>query len=475
MSSFKEGFDTFVRINGANLGASVGDNYVSDVNSSINNLLETLRDPPRNIQNIDIDQAKGFAAEWWHEGTFNIDAALKGNDVRANAPDNNGVVDIFLSDGGKAQIKYYKTGEASAKAQSQTRDGKTSYYSDQTRLIPADQIRDAEKWLERKIAEESSKRPELVQRYQDTLDNLRDRLESDGVDSIPLDEETAKDLARAMREDGLDPADFGLTTEILIEFDHIMNQAFKAGLTAALISVALQVGPQVCGIICKLIKDGEVDIDEFKQLGFSALSGGSEGFIRGSVAAAITVSCKAGLLGTVLKAANPSIIGAVVAISMNCIQNSCLLAFGKINQHEYASRCAQDLFVTSFSISFGIAGAAITALTPATPIIGFMIGSLVGSVVGTFVHKGVYSCTMAFCVESGCTFFGIVDQNYEIPSDVLNSMGLDVFEYEKIELKHFTPDTSAIKKFKFDKFEPINIDIKYLRRGVIGVGIVGYI
>jgi len=39
-----------------------------------------------------------------------------------------------------------------------------------------------------------------------------------------------------------------------------------------------------------------------------------------------------------------------------------------------------------------------------------------------------------FCVESGCTFFGVVDQNCEIPPDVIDPMGLEVFEYEKIEL-----------------------------------------
>jgi len=263
----------------------------------------------------------------------------------------------------------------------------------------------------------------------------------------------------------------------LIEFDFIAQQAFKAGLTAALISIALKVGPQICGMICRLIKDGEIEAEDFKNLGFAALSGGAEGFIRGTFAAAITVSCKAGLLGTALKSANPSMIGAVVAITMNCVQNSYLLAFGKINSHEYANRNVQDLVVASCSVGLGVAGGALASaiFTPAAAVFGYMLGSFVGSVVGTFVYKGVYSCVVAFCIDSGCTFFGLVEQNYEIPPDVLKSMDLEVFEYEKFDIKQFFPETTSVKKFENDKFEPIGIDIVYLKRGVIGVGIIGYI
>ena len=39
----------------------------------------------------------------------------------------------------------------------------------------------------------------------------------------------------------------------------------------------------------------------------------------------------------------------------------------------------------------------------------------------------------------------------------------------------FIPETVPIKKFKYEKIKPIGIDIKFLRRGVIGAGVVGYI
>lgn len=45
------------------------------------------------------------------------------------------------------------------------------------------------------------------------------------------------------------------------------------------------------------MENGKLDENQFKKIGFAALSGGAEGFIRGSVSAAITTACKAGVWG----------------------------------------------------------------------------------------------------------------------------------------------------------------------------------
>lgn len=521
MSAFKEGYENFIRLNGAELGADVGAVYVGKVEDEIEKLDKALNEPTRKIDKPSIDVVKGFVAEWWHEGTFNIDAALKGVETRANAPDDNKLVDISLSSGDQYQVKYYKMKHdydkhgnikevASAKAQAKTnlerykeycseyrRDHngqeppKTAevwlegrlpddpYYMGQGRIIPAEQMKEAQKWLKKKIAKEANGgRQEQVKRYQETLDKLTDRLESsDGAESIPLTEKEAKELAMLAKEGGFDPAEWGLTTEELMEFEYIMNQSFQAGLTAALVSVALRVAPEVCEIICKLLKDGEIDAEQFKHLGFAAVGGSVEGFVRGTVAAAVTIACKSGLMGETLKELNPSIIGAITAIAMNTVKNACLLAIGKLSKHDFASKCAEDLVITVCSIGVGTASAAMaTALfTPAAAILGYMIGSFVGSVVGSFVYKGIYSCVLSFCVESGSTFFGLVDQNYELPNDILKKIGTEVFEYERFEPDRFTYSSFQPKRFEYDRFEPVKINITFLRRGVIGVGMIGYV
>ena len=90
------------------------------------------------------------------------------------------------------------------------------------------------------------------------------------------------------------------------------------------------------------------------------------------------------------------------------------------------------------------------------------------------MYKGVYSCVISFCIESGSTFFGLVDQNYELPEDILEKIGVKVFEYEKFEPVKFTYQSFQPKHFEYRRFEPVKINVTFLRRGVIGVGMIGY-
>ena len=510
MTPFSEGFYAFASLSGSNLGAIQGADYVSYIELEIQKLTDAINNPARKIDNATIDSVKGFVAEWWHEGTYNIDAAVKGISDYASVPDDNGLVDIFLSSGEEYSVKYYKYGDRSAYQQSKTNlerfkeysaqyrsshDGKDPpisqeqylrerladdpYYLGQGRLIPADQMKDAQEYLKRAIAKESNGgRPEQILRYQESLDKITDRLKSEnGAESIPLTEAEAKELAAIAKEGGFDPKAWGLSPEELIKFEQIMSQAFKAGLTAAMISTVLKVAPEICGIISRLIKSGEVKTEDFKQLGFAALQGGAEGFVRGTVAAALTTACKAGLLGTALKGINPSIIGAVTAITLNTIQNACLLSFGKINRREFAEKCTHDFFVAGASVGIGIAGGAVggSFTFGGATVIGYMVGSFVGSVIGEFVYKGIYSCALSFCVDTGCTFFGIVEQDYALPDDILKEIGLNVFEYEEITPRRIAPNHIKPTRFEAEQFVPIEISVAFLRRGVIGVNCVGYV
>ncbi len=50
--------------------------------------------------------------------------------------------------------------------------------------------------------------------------------------------------------------------------------------------------------------------------------------------------------------------------------------------------------------------------------------------VGSFTYNYGYKQAMSFCVNSGFTMFGLVEKSYELPVDVLEEIGLDVFRYE---------------------------------------------
>lgn len=55
-------------------------------------------------------------------------------------------------------------------------------------------------------------------------------------------------------------------------------------------------------------------------------------------------------------------------------------------------------------------------------VLGFMLGSFVGSVVGSFAYNVGHNVFMSFCVDTGFTMFGLVDQNYELPDEVMEAV-----------------------------------------------------
>ena len=104
-----------------------------------------------------------------------------------------------------------------------------------------------------------------------------------------------------------------------------------------------------------------------------------------------------------------------------------------------------------------------------------MIGSFIGSVVGGLVFKAKEKIILSFCLESGCTFFGIVDQNYVLPKEVIERVGVKTFDYvvftqKKFEYKQFSFQQINTKKSEYNRFS-----VEPIRRGIIGVSKIGYV
>ena len=82
---------------------------------------------------------------------------------------------------------------------------------------------------------------------------------------------------------------------------------------------------------------------------------------------------------------------------------------------------------------------------------------------------------MSFCVETGFTMFGLVKQDYTLPEDILENIGVDVFKYEKFIPAQFRSNGFMPTAFQQKQFEPNTLGITVLRRGVIGVAQIGYV
>lgn len=334
-------------------------------------------------------------------------------------------------------------------------------------------MKSAAKWLEDKIQTEGVKRPDQVKRYQDTLDLLRDRIsDNEGNESIPLSKEDAEKLARLAKEGKFDAREFGVSAPELLNMEMLVKASLKAGLSAAVISLVLRVGPEIFKSVDYLIKNGEIDSERFKKVGFAAVTGASEGFIRGSVAAAITTCCKAGAVGTALKEINPGIIGTIVAVTMNTMKNAYQVSIGKKSRTELSTELVRDMLVSASSLALGAVGQVVLY---ELPVVGYMLGSFVGSVVGTFIYHAGYKAALSFCTETGVTLFGLVEQDYKLPDDIIKEMGLETFEFETFATETFEPESFAFDTFETESIQPDSLGITMLRRGVIGVSKIGYV
>ncbi len=504
MTAFEEGYAFFAKQAGVQIAGYEGGIYVGQVDEEIAKLIhdlnafESFKTKP--------DMLKGDIAEFWHSDTFNVNAVARGTANRAFVDRSHDFAsaDISSNFGEVFGLKYYKDGAASAKQQAksvferfheyQASGGKDTLeaflekrgfaddavlhdpiYYGQIRVIPKDQLETACEWLRRKIATESVIRPEQVERYRETLERLSDRL-SDGLgtESIPLSEADAKALAALAKEGDVTAEELkqlGISADEVIRFEYLAKEAFKSGLTAATISVVLNVAPEIYKAIDYLIKNGELDEKQFQRIGFAALKGGSEGFVRGTVSAAITIACKSGMLGEAMKGISPSIVGMATVLAMDTMQNAFKVACGQMTRTELAQELIRELIVSSSALAVGTVVQAFIEI----PVVGFMIGSFIGSAIGSFAYNCGYNAVMSFCVETGFTMFGLVKQDYTLPEDILENIGLDVFKYEKFKPVQFRSNGFKPTAFGQKQFEPNTLGITVLRRGVIGVAQIGYV
>lgn len=387
----------------------------------------------------------------WHSGTFNIDAALKGSKLHTNVPNSNvfGSADIKTSWGQDIGLKYYRSAAESAKQQATnvlqkfngiksmefveycTANGISedniyrSIYEGQLRIIPTEQLEGAREWLKRKIIEESVKRPEQAERYKETLAMLSDRISHENVSSTPLTNDKAVQMAVQSKNGSVTSETLGVSIEQQMKGKYIADQAMKAGAVSAAISLALKIVPVIISMIKKKKEVGELTENDFKELGISALQGGSEGFIRGSISAGFTAVCASGILGEGLKNISPSVVGALVTVIINTMKNGYFVAVGKMRPEQLADEFIQDIGTSAFAVVFGTAGNTVL------PGIGYLIGSLVGSMVGSLV----------FSISKG-TLGEIIDFFNE-QADYFEAYAA---ELTKIDLKKFSMKTAFFSR-----------------------------
>lgn len=73
------------------------------------------------------------------------------------------------------------------------------------------------------------------------------------------------------------------------------------------------------------------------------------------------------------------------------------------------------------------------------------------------------------------TCFGLVEQNYELPDEVLHELGVESIPIPRTQIERVNIPRTQTAVASIGKAEHDTIDISVLRRGVIGVNKIGYV
>lgn len=476
-SELQQGWEFATNIMGADIATNMGLEYVEAVEVAIKQLEDNIN--KHQYRNLGIGQLQGYMLEEWGAGTFNVDAVAAGSSDRASVLHSTikDSVDIQLNSGESYSAKSYVNASKTAKAQARlsSETGQASYHN-QGRLIPSDQLSDARDAAHREALRNQSVRPDVAEAYSETESRLTDVIKNrEGVSSKGASRKELEDIALESKSKSFDVEKHGVNADSAIKSEYLLKQALKAGYTTAAITLAFQLAPEIYKAVDFLIKNGELDIRQIKGMGTKGISAGAEGFLRGTVSSSLLIACEKGALGEAFRKIDPTLLGTVVALVMQTVKNSILVAAGKMSAQQMGAAFADTLIISGGYLAGAHIGGLIgQALGFELPVVGYLLGSLIGTSFCVMYNIGKKKL-ISFCVDTGFTCFGLVEQNYELPDDVLHEIGVETIsiprtKIERTEIPRTQPLATGLSKAQYE-----TIDITVLRRGVVGINKVGYV
>ncbi|MCH5320694.1 MAG: hypothetical protein J1E36_02955 [Eubacterium sp.] len=517
MDDFKKGFQ-FVSENVAAITGEIHTNqWINDFDSKKLNMIEEFINSTIN-SDLPLDKQQGFNFETWHKATYNLNSILNNHGASATTPKVNtlGSADVITNEQGY-QLKSYATAGKAYRAVSETpyerymrlkanaeKNGKSfiskeeyykkngidiknehmSLYNGQGKIITKDQLDKAIDLLNKRIEKANAvQNYEQAARYQEVLNTLSDKIINGKDSSVSISHDDIIKITKMAKNGNEEELikfcedELGISFSEMVTNSQIAKQAINAGLNAAVISLVLSIAPVILNGISMLINEGEIDSKQFAELGYNSLSGSAKGFINGSITSALVSCCKAEKFGAELANVDPSLISALVVISIGTIEASIKCISGKIDKTEMVEEICRLYIVTGFSTGTGMLLSSIALAIPLLePLSAFayMLGSFIGGLIGNFVFDSGKKILMSLCVESGFTFFGLVEQDYTLSDEILKELGMDIFEYDEFIVEQLHIDEFTFDEFNFATFEYDKFEISPLKRGLVEVHKVAY-
>lgn len=107
------------------------------------------------------------------------------------------------------------------------------------------------------------------------------------------------------------------------------------------------------------------------------------------------------------------------------------------------------------------------------PFVGYILGGLVGCAFAAIYNIGKKKF-ISFCVDSGFSCFGLVDQDYTLPESVLAEMGIDITPISRTQVSRTEISRTQSQSY-ISRTTLQTVDIKIVKRGIIGINQVGYV
>lgn len=397
----------------------------------------------------------GFVAEEIHAETFNLDAILKGKNLKAftdrykNSPlsGNNPVNDIVIMKDGQqvhsAQLKYRATGEQTANDFRESRDGVHRYKDADSLVTASDKIESTKEALRRTELNYKESRPQVSEDARIVQKKVSDRLTKDGVESKPLSKKEAEIITKA-NEDGKK-----VHRKIQNKYKNAstLQQTARAAGSAAVVTSVIAGTINTIDCLNK-VKKGEMTADEatFYILKNTAIAAGDSALKAASATAAVSLTVRT--LPELFKGSmlQSSLVTGAVAGTTICavdlVQCLVLVAAGKMTIAQLEERTGKNIFQTGAGVLGSSIGAALGA--PAGP-----VGSLIGGLVGGMITSVAMTVAIENHIEK--PYKELLDNTQSlVQAEMVMNNSVQYIEQAQLAFEHFKVG-SAISEYDFRK------------------------
>lgn len=416
---------------------------------------------------------QGFAAEAHHTGSYNIEAAGKGaNNHRATMDvgrRNDPVTDIRINtpDGSKDyQLKFYKDAESSAKAINH------GDYQDVGKIVPEEQLADAQATARKEAARNTETRPEVSENYKKTAETLDDSIHSDDrpdIKSKPLKrrgEGSSEELVNETKKEGKGP-EYAEKDRVRAEFNRM--QYANAAKSGAICGASLSAASELLGI---LRSDEPLSMDQCceaaERIVLSSLKGAGNAVLVTGIqhlgqnlidSASHTALKNAG--GHLIKG---NVASAVANIAVSLGQNIYKFSRGEIDSLEFGgSMISTTVTVVGGSMAYSAGAATATFLgqwvaseIASTTLLGTTLGALGPIALGTVFSIGFSFALSAYVGHFAGAGKKLAMQDMQDAMAKLNGGTINLSQYAglvgtmsefKFEWKDMLPFSGSISVF----------------------------